>query len=91
MKFIRKIIKIRSKKEELFYVRLKRLLGFSPKNLQYYKKAFIHRSVKKVDDKTYDKKALFRRTANPVRVTIFEGGHEILYSPAFEWLGKQKK
>lgn len=52
MKFIRKIIKTRSKKEQLFYVRLKRLLGFSPKNLQYYKKAFIHRSVKKVDDKT---------------------------------------
>ncbi len=45
----------------------------------------------KIDDKTYDKKVLFRRTANPVRVTIFEGGHEILYGPAFEWLSKQKK
>jgi len=52
MKFIRKIIKTRSKKEELFYVSLKRLLGFSPKNLQYYKKAFIHRSVKEIDTKT---------------------------------------
>ena len=52
MRFIRKIIKTRSKKEMVFYVSLKKLLGFTPKNLQYYKKAFIHRSVKKVDKKT---------------------------------------
>jgi len=49
MKFIRKIIKKRSKKEVLFYVSLKKLLGFKPKNIEFYKKAFIHRSVKKVD------------------------------------------
>jgi len=49
MKFIRKIIKKRSKKEVLFYVSLKKLLGFKPKNIDFYKKAFIHRSVKKVD------------------------------------------
>ena len=49
MKFIRKIIKKRSKKEVLFYVSLKKLLGFKPKNIDFYKKAFIHRSVKKFD------------------------------------------
>jgi len=52
MSFIRNIVKPRSKKDELFYVSLKRLLGFTPKNIQYYQKAFIHRSVKQVDDKT---------------------------------------
>jgi len=52
MNFIRKIIKPRSKKEEIFYIELKRLLGFTPKNLQYYQKAFIHRSIKEIDKKT---------------------------------------
>lgn len=52
MKFIRNILKPRSKKDELFYVSLKRLLGFTPKNIQFYKKAFIHRSKKEVDKKT---------------------------------------
>ena len=52
MKFIRKILKPQSKKEVLFYVSLKRLLGFTPKNIQFYKKAFIHRSTKEVDKDT---------------------------------------
>jgi ribonuclease-3 len=49
MNFIRKIIETRSTKDEAFFVELKKLLGFSPKDLQYYNKAFIHRSVKKID------------------------------------------
>jgi len=52
MSFIRNIIKPRSKKDEFFYVSLKKLLGFKPKNILFYQKAFIHRSVKQVDDKT---------------------------------------
>ena len=52
MNFIRKIIEPRSKKDEAFFVELKKLLGFTPKYLQYYKKAFIHRSIKKVDKAT---------------------------------------
>lgn len=52
MKFIQKIIKTRSKKEVFFYHSLKKLLGFTPKNIQFYKKAFIHRSIKEVDVKT---------------------------------------
>lgn len=52
MNFIRKIIEPRSKKDEAFFIDLKKVLGFTPKYLQYYKKAFIHRSVKKVDKTT---------------------------------------
>ncbi len=49
MNFIRKIIESRTEKDEAFLIELKKLLGFNPKNLQYYNKAFIHRSIKKVD------------------------------------------
>ncbi len=52
MNFIRKIIETRSKKDEIFYGDIKKIIGFSPKNLQFYKKAFIHRSVKEVDEIT---------------------------------------
>ena len=52
MKFIRKIIKTSSRKDVFFAVSLKRLLGFTPKNLYYYKKAFIHRSIKEIDENT---------------------------------------
>ncbi len=52
MKFIRKIIKPRSTKDESFYVDVKNILGFSPRNLQFFKKAFIHRSTKKIDKNT---------------------------------------
>ena len=52
MNFIRKIIKTHSETDEAFFIELKKLLGFTPKYLQYYKKAFIHRSIKKVDKKT---------------------------------------
>jgi len=52
MNFIRKIIESHTKKDEAFFVELKKLLGFNPKDLQYYKKAFIHRSIKKVDKAT---------------------------------------
>ena len=49
MNFIRKIIESRTEQDEAFLIELKKILGFNPKNLQYYKKAFIHRSIKKVD------------------------------------------
>ncbi len=52
MNFIRKIIESRTEKDEAFFVELKKLLGFNPKHLHYYKKAFIHRSIKKVDKKS---------------------------------------
>ena len=34
---------------------------------------------------------LFRRVAGNTRVTIFEGGHEIVHQAALNWLSKQRK
>ena len=51
MSFFRKIITSRSKEDETFYRELKSILGFRPLNLAFYKKAFIHRSIKNVDAK----------------------------------------
>ncbi len=52
MNFIRKIIENLSKEDEILYFELKNILGFSPKDLHYYKKAFIHRSIKEIDKTT---------------------------------------
>ncbi len=38
-----------------------------------------------------DKKVLWRRQSGNVRITIFKGGHEIVYNAAFHWLEKEKK
>lgn len=51
MSFFRKIITSRLKRDETFYRELKSILGFRPINLAFYKKAFIHRSIKNVDAK----------------------------------------
>ncbi|MCA9441518.1 MAG: prolyl oligopeptidase family serine peptidase [Candidatus Omnitrophica bacterium] len=38
-----------------------------------------------------DKKVLFRKESGKARVTLFEGGHEIIYDAALKWLeGKSK-
>lgn len=49
MSFFRKIIPSHPKQDEAFYRELKSILGFRPINLAFYKKAFIHRSIKNVD------------------------------------------
>lgn len=49
MNFIRKIFENLSPEDKVFFVELKFILGFAPKNLHYYKKAFIHRSIKEID------------------------------------------
>ncbi|WP_372746996.1 ribonuclease III [Lutibacter sp.] len=49
MNFIRKIINARYKDDEGFFVDIKKLIGFTPKNISYYKKAFTHRSIKEID------------------------------------------
>jgi len=47
---------------------------------------------KQLNDPTYgEKPPLFRRTSGRARVTIFNGGHEIVYGAALSWLAKQKK
>jgi ribonuclease-3 len=52
MNFIRKIIKTHSKDDEVFYTDIKKIIGFTPKNISYYKKAFTHRSIKEFDEET---------------------------------------
>lgn len=50
MNFIRKIVKPLSGKDEELYNELKKLLNFSPKKINKYKKAFTHRSVQMLDN-----------------------------------------
>ncbi len=46
----------------------------------------------KIDDPYYGEKiVLFRRESNNARLTIFEGGHEIIYPAALNWLASQAK
>jgi ribonuclease-3 len=49
MNFIRKIVNPHSKEDKELYYELKKLLNFSPKNINKYKKAFTHRSVQMLD------------------------------------------
>ena len=43
-------------------------------------------------DKTYGvKRVLFRRQSGSARVTIFQGGHEIIPAAALHWLAKQQR
>ena len=43
-------------------------------------------------DSLYGKKSvLFRRISENVRITVFEGGHELLYQPGLSWLEQQAK
>jgi predicted peptidase len=46
----------------------------------------------KISDKNYGSKyPLFRKVAGNTRITIFEGGHEIVYKAALKWLAEQQK
>ncbi len=44
-----------------------------------------------IKDRYYENKALFRRSSNNARVTIFDGGHEIIIEAALEFLSKSEK
>ncbi|MHC4737736.1 MAG: alpha/beta hydrolase family protein [Planctomycetota bacterium] len=64
------------------------------KDIQYFvEKAEVPPHLKKqVTDATYgDKIVLFRKSSGNSRITIFDGGHEIIYEAALNWLAKQKK
>ena len=50
MKFIRNILNSRSKQDGNFFFYLERILGFKPKNIELYKKAFTHRSMNMRDE-----------------------------------------
>jgi len=49
--------------------------------------------VKEIEDPLFpaNKKVLFRRESANVRVTIFEGGHEMVAQAALTWLEQQRK
>lgn len=47
MNLFRKIIQSRSKKDEIFFAEIQKIIGYKPNNFKYYKKAFTHSSVKK--------------------------------------------
>lgn len=45
-----------------------------------------------IDDPSYgDKKPLFRRSSGSARVTIFQGGHEVVSQAGLKWLSMQRK
>ncbi|TKS57078.1 ribonuclease III family protein [Mesohalobacter halotolerans] len=45
MKFIDDIFKSRSKEDGIFFCKMQEILGFKPKSLSIYKRAFTHRSM----------------------------------------------
>ncbi|MBT8394818.1 MAG: ribonuclease III, partial [Bacteroidia bacterium] len=49
MSFIRNILNSRSDKDGNFFINLTKTLGFKPTNIEFYKKAFTHRSMNKRD------------------------------------------
>lgn len=51
MGLIHKILHSRSADDGNFFMRLKGIIGFAPKDLEIYKKAFTHRSINKKDAK----------------------------------------
>lgn len=51
-RLFKKIIKnSRSPEDGIFFKKITTILGFEPKELKYYQKAFTHRSTNKIDDK----------------------------------------
>ena len=52
MRLLKKILKnSRSHEDGIFFEKITKILGFTPKEIKYYQKAFTHRSVNKLDDK----------------------------------------
>ncbi len=50
MSVIRNILNSRSSKGGNFFIAISKILGFKPKNIVHYKKAFTHRSLNKKDE-----------------------------------------
>jgi ribonuclease-3 len=53
MRFIKKILSkpSRSNEDGIFFSDIEKILGFKPLNIEFYKKAFTHRSANKLDEK----------------------------------------
>jgi acetyl esterase/lipase len=63
-------------------------------DIQYFvQKILVPEHLKKnITDQSYGNKVpLFRRTSGRARVTIFDGGHEMICEAALNWLSKQEK
>ena len=66
----------------------------SEEEIKYFvEKAEVPPHLKRdLADRSYGKKPpLFRRTSGNARITIFDGGHEIIYEAALTWLAEQKR
>ena len=50
MKSIRNILNSRYNDDGNFFIQIKKILGFKPKKIEFYQKAFTHRSMNKRDD-----------------------------------------
>lgn len=51
-RFLKKISKnSRSQEDGIFFEKISKILGFKPKELSFYKKAFTHRSSNRIDEK----------------------------------------
>jgi hypothetical protein len=50
-----------------------------------------HLVCNEVDPAFGEHKVLFRRVSNNVRLTIFDGNHDLYVKPALEWLSRQVK
>ncbi len=55
MNLIRKITNSHSAKDEEFIMEMKKILGYRPKKVDFYKEAFTHSSLKKVNSKGFPK------------------------------------
>ena len=49
MKYIRNILSSRYNDDGIFFMQIQNILGFKPKRIKYYEKAFTHRSMNKRD------------------------------------------
>jgi hypothetical protein len=66
----------------------------SEEEIKYFvEKAQVPPHLRKnlVDPAYGAKKPLFRKTSGNTRITIFDGGHEIVYEAALTWLAKQQE
>jgi dipeptidyl aminopeptidase/acylaminoacyl peptidase len=48
-------------------------------------------AAEKVEEPGRKRAVLFRRTAGPVRITLFDGAHESDFGPAVRWLAQQER
>ena len=53
LRIFKNIKKSRSVSDEIFYTQIKKTIGFSPKKIEPYKRAFTHKSLQLKDDRGY--------------------------------------